>query len=177
MLTGLTLEIGQEQFAGVVGISQQRVAQLVAEGALPKDGTAGEWLLAYCARLREQAAGRGQELTIERAGLAREQRIGQRIKNAVAQKEYAPIGLLADVLAEASASVAAKFDGLAAQLPRRFPQLDERDRAALLELVAAARNAWVKETAALITHKLDDLVDDEAEDDLIEVEEAEPEET
>lgn len=162
MLTGLTMAISQDQFAAVVGISQPRVAQLIAEGVLQRDGTAGQWLLAYCERLREQAAGRGQELTMERAALARSQRIGQDIKNAVAQGEYAAIGLLADVLAEASASVAARFDSLAAQLQRRFPQLDETDRAQLMTMVAAARNAWVEETEALTMKRLDEMA---AEDD------------
>ncbi len=160
MLTGLTMPIRQEDFAAVVGISQPRVAQLVAEGVLPRDGTAAQWLLAYCERLREQAAGRGQELTIERAALARSQRIGQEIKNAVAQGEYAPIGLLADALAEASASVAARFDSLAAQLQRRFPQLTEEDRAQLVSMIAAARNAWAEETQTLMTRRLDELAED-----------------
>jgi phage terminase Nu1 subunit (DNA packaging protein) len=164
MLTGLSMAVSQEQFAAVVGISQPRVAQLVAEGVLPRDGTAGQWLLAYCERLREQAAGRGQELTIERAALARSQRIGQDIKNAVAQGEFAAIGLLADVLAEASAAVAARFDSLAAQLQRRFPQLDESDRTQLMAMVAAARNAWAEETEALAVKRLDELAQ-EADDE------------
>jgi hypothetical protein len=47
-------------------------------------------LLAYCARLREMAAGRqsdagGLDLIQERAALAREQRIGHEIKNAVSR--------------------------------------------------------------------------------------------
>jgi hypothetical protein len=68
------------------------------------------------ASLRDQAAGRlgselgGLDLTQERAALAREQREGQSIKNAVARKEYAPVGLLADVLGMVASAVVDRFD-------------------------------------------------------------------
>lgn len=160
----LDTAVDQAVFASVIGVSEARVSQLVAEGVLRKGEPARVWLLAYCERLREQAAGRGQELTIERAALARSQRIGQEIKNAVAQREYAPIALLADVLAEASASVAAKFDSLSGQLQRRFPQLGEDDRSQLMALIAEARNNWVEEAASLTARKVDELAEDPADD-------------
>lgn len=76
----------QAAFGALVGIAQPSVSTLMTEGKLPATGTLGELLLAYCARLRDQAAGRmGENTTLdlvqERAALAREQREGQAIKN------------------------------------------------------------------------------------------------
>jgi hypothetical protein len=45
----------QDAFAAMVGITQPRVAALLAEGILPRGGTLAAWLLAYTERLREQA--------------------------------------------------------------------------------------------------------------------------
>lgn len=166
MVSGLSSTITQDEFGRLVGVSQQRVAAMVAEGVLTSTGTAGHWLLAYCERLREQAAGRGQELTIQRAGLAREQRIGQEIKNRVAQKEYAPIGLLADVLAAASRNVVDRFDALSGTLARTCPGLDDEARTQVLRVIASARNEWVRSTESLAVAALDDLVmeDEDAEE-------------
>ncbi len=159
MTTDLTKTMTQEGFAALVGVTQPRVAQLLADGTLQPSGTGALWLLQYCERLREQAAGRGQELTIERAALAREQRIGQRIKNAVAQGEYAPIGLLADVLAAASSSVVDRFDALTSELARMCPHLDDASRAVVLAVVASARNEWVRSTSSLAPQIVDSLAD------------------
>jgi hypothetical protein len=154
----------QDAFAAMVGITQPRVAALLAEGILPRGGTLAAWLLAYAERLREQAAGRGQELTIERALLAREQRIGQRIKNAVAQRDYAPVGLLADVLAAASASMVDRFDALTAELAVKCPELDEQARAVVHGVINDARNEWVRGTASLSAEILTELTDEEGDD-------------
>ncbi len=164
MIDALDKVATQEAFAAMVGITQPRVAALLAEGILPRGGTLAAWLLAYTERLREQAAGRGQELTIERALLAREQRIGQRIKNAVAQRDYAPVGLLADVLAAASASMVDRFDALTAELAVKCPELDEQARAVVHGVIDAARNEWVRGTVSLSTEILDELADDEGDD-------------
>lgn len=48
-------------FARLVGISQPAVSKHLADGHLPRDGTLGEWLRAYCDHLRSYAAGRGGE--------------------------------------------------------------------------------------------------------------------
>ena len=158
----------QDTFAGLVGVSQQRVAQYIAEGVLQRDGTCRQWLLAYCERLREQAAGRGQELTIERAALARAQRRGQEIKNRVAEGEYAAIGLLTDVLAQVSSAVAQRFDSLAPELGRRCPDLTDAQRAAVLDVVARARNEWERGTVELAVAAIDgkDAGDDDSDDQL-----------
>lgn len=162
--SALRTTITQDDFAKLVGISQPRVAQLLAEGLLPREGTADQWLLAYCERLREQAAGRDKELTLERAALARSQRRGQDIKNAVAEREYAPAALLGDVLAIASAAIADQLDSFAGDIRKVMPDLPPPVRDALLKRVAAARNNWIKETADLIARKVDDLTTEEVEE-------------
>ena len=72
--------IAQAEFAQMIGVSEARVSQLLSEGVLARGETALEWNVAYCERLRDQAAGRlgaevgGLDLVQERAALAREQR-------------------------------------------------------------------------------------------------------
>ena len=117
MVIDLNEQGTQTALALLVGVTQPTISNLMSEGKLPSSGTLGELLQAYCARLRDQAAGRlgdslGLDLVQERAALAREQRIGQAIKNGVARKEYAPVGLLADVLGTASSAVVDRFDHL-----------------------------------------------------------------
>jgi phage terminase Nu1 subunit (DNA packaging protein) len=155
----------QQEFAAAVGIAPPRVSTLISEGHLPPDGTAGQWLLAYCARLREQAAGRTMELSAERAALAREQRIGQALKNAVAQGEYGPVGLLADVLAQASAAVAQRFDALPGELRRACPDLSDLQLEQLARTLSSARNEWVRSTAALVDRRLAEIAADGDDDD------------
>jgi hypothetical protein len=103
MLIDLDQQATQAAFGELVGIAQPSVSALMAEGKLPGAGTLRELLLATASACAAQAAGRmGENTTLdlvqERAALAREQREGQAIKNAVARREYAPIGLLSDVL-------------------------------------------------------------------------------
>ena len=151
----------QADFADLVGVTQQAVSELVVSGVLVRGGTAGQWLLAYTARLREQAAGRDATgmLTQERAALAREQRVGQEIKNRVAQGEYAPVGLLADVLAAASAGVVDRFDSLPGLLRKACPDLPTEARDAVMRVMTSARNEWVRATAELAIRALDELAE------------------
>jgi phage terminase Nu1 subunit (DNA packaging protein) len=150
----------QETFGTLVGVSQPKVSQLISEGILTRDATLGDWLLLYCERLREQAAGRlsgGQaSLMQERAALTRSQREEQDRKNAVARGEYAPIGLLADVLGAASAAVVDRVDLIDSALRKACPDLPESARAAVQTVIASARNEWIRSTASLIEGLLDD---------------------
>lgn len=164
----------QQEFADAVGISPARVSTLIAEGVLPADAPAGVWLEIYCARLREQAAGRGQELTIERAALAREQRIGQAIKNGVALGSYAPIGLLTDVLASASAAVASRLEAVPVKLRKAAPDLTQDQLEQIEKLLSAARAEWVSQTVSLVAKRVEELADeaelsDDEGDELVEV--------
>lgn len=152
-MVDLSLPMTQAQFGDLVGVSQQAISEFYKVAALGPGVPALETLRAYCARLREQAAGRGSDgeldLVQERAWLAREQRISQALKNAVTRKEFAPIGVLSEVLAAASGSVAAKLDGLPGLLKKVAPDLSEQGRDAIAAEIARARNDWVADTALL----------------------------
>lgn len=159
----------QADFAEMVGVSEARVSQLMADGLMQRGGTAHEWLLAYCERLRDQAAGRagdgagGLDLVQERAALARSQREAQDLKNAVARGEYAPIGLLADVLGRAASSVVDRFDQLEGALRKSCPDISDDVLLAVLSVNASARNEWLRATARLVDQYIDELADADEE--------------
>lgn len=163
--------ISQAEFAQIVGISEARVSTLISEGVLVKGDSAHGWLLGYCERLRDMAAGRhsagGLDLVQERAALARSQREAQELKNAVARGEYAPIGLLADVLGQAASAVVDRMDQVEGDLRKACPDLPEDARVVVLRTLANARNEWIRSTAKLINDKMDQMADalDEGEDD------------
>ncbi|WP_223210451.1 hypothetical protein [Leptothrix cholodnii] len=160
----------QAAFGALVGISQPAVSGLVQAGVIEAGDPWKMWLLAYCARLREQAAGRlsadgqGLDLVQERAALARSQREAQEMRNAVARGEYAPIGLLADVLGAASAAVVDRFDQLDGSLRKTCPDLPEAARTAVQQVIASARNEWIRSTVALVEAQLDALDDEVPEE-------------
>lgn len=159
----------QAAFGEMVGVSQQAVSEFIKGAALGPGVSGGQMLQAYCERLREMAAGRlgselgGLDLVQERAALAREQRMGHEIKNAVARKTYAPIALLAETLATASQAVVERFEQLPSALKRVCPDLPEQARDQVMSAIAAARNEWVARTLQLVAEDvaaLDDVVDD-----------------
>jgi phage terminase Nu1 subunit (DNA packaging protein) len=157
----LNVRILQKDFAELVGVSESTVSEWVTEGVLARGASGREWLLAYCARLREQAAGRAStgplDLSQERAGLARAQREGQEMKNAITRGEYAPIGLLADVLAIASAGVGDRMDAFPGQLRKLCPGLPPVAIEAIKRCMASARNDWIKSTSDLVVQRIDEL--------------------
>lgn len=163
--------ISQAEFAELVGLSEARVSQLLSEGVMARGETAAQWLIAYCERLRDQAAGRagteigGLDLVQERAALAREQREGQAIKNAVARKEFAPVGLLADVLGMASSAVVDRFDQLEGSLRKACPDLPEAAKTTVQQVIAAARNEWIRSTERLVSEAVDAMLAAQDEDD------------
>ncbi|MGJ7555068.1 hypothetical protein ACSFBI_13785 [Variovorax sp. RB3P1] len=162
--------ISQAEFGAWVGVSEARVSQLMAEGVLTRGESGHEWLIAYCERMRDMAAGRasselgGLDLVQERAALAREQRLGIAIKNAVARGEFAPISLLAEVLATASQSVSERFEQLPGLLRKVCPELPDTARDKLMSAIADARNQWVRATARLVSEAVSPPEDDEPED-------------
>ena len=152
--------ISQAEFAQLIGVSEARVSQLLGDGVMARGDTAHGWLIAYCERLRDQAAGRagaetgGLDLVQERAALAREQRIGQAMKNAIARGDYAPIGALADVLGMASSAVVDRIDQLDGALRKACPELPEDARDVVLRTIASARNEWIRATAKLVADQV-----------------------
>lgn len=161
----------QTDLAELVGVTQQAISALAGAGKLDTSGTLGEALQAYCQRLRDQAAGRlgsesgGLDLVQERAALAREQRIAQALKNQIARGEYAPVGLLADVLGMASGAVVDRFDQIEGSLRKACPGIDEDVMTTVLQVVAGARNQWIKSTVALVETSLEAMEDDDSDED------------
>jgi phage terminase Nu1 subunit (DNA packaging protein) len=159
--------ISQAEFGAWVGVSEARVSQLMSEGVLTRGESGHEWLIAYCERMRDMAAGRasselgGLDLVQERAALAREQRLGIAIKNAVARGEYAPVSLLAEVLATASQSVSERFEQLPGLLRKVCPELPDIARDKLMSAIADARNQWVRATARLVSEAVSPPDEDE----------------
>ena len=170
VLPYLDAPISQAEFAQIVGVSEARVSQLISEGVIVRGDTAHSWLLGYSERLRDQAAGRassalgGLDLVQERAALAREQREGLSIKNAVARKEFAAVGLLADVLGMAASAVVDRFDQLESVLKKSSPDLPEEAKVAVLMVIAKARNEWIRSTAQLVADSVDEMLADDGLD-------------
>ena len=169
ILPYLDAPISQAEFAQIVGISEARVSTLISEGVLVKGDNAHSWLLGYCERLRDMAAGRasvgGLDLVQERAALARSQREAQELKNAVARGEFAPIGLLADVLGQAASAVVDRMDQVEGDLRKACPDLPEDARAAVLRTLANARNEWIRSTAKLVSDQVDGMNEDQEDAD------------
>lgn len=101
--------ITQSDLATVLDLSEARVSQLASDGLFPAGQSGMQWVHNYVRRIRDQAAGRASEeslnLMVERAALAREQRIGIELKNQIARREYAPRSMLKELLATASQSI------------------------------------------------------------------------
>ena len=160
--------VTQAEFALLIGVSEAKVSQLASDGTLEPNGSAHDWLVAYCARLREVAAGRqseelgGLDLVQERAALAREQRVSYEIRNAVARGQFAPIGVLSETLAAASQSVVDRIDQLPSLLRKACPDLPNEARDQIDAVIAAARNEWIRSTEELVVKR---LVDAAAEDE------------
>lgn len=171
MVLDLDAVASQVLFGELVGVSQQAVSALQSEGKLPVGATLRELLLAYCHRLREQAAGRmgdevgGLDLAQERAALAREQRKSVELKNALMRGEYASITLLSEVLASASQAVAERFEHLPGQLRMACPDLPVAAIETLTACIADARNEWVRQTIALIAPAIAGIDDEVASDE------------
>ncbi|MCU0925274.1 MAG: hypothetical protein MUF44_04300 [Hydrogenophaga sp.] len=161
----------QQEFGDLVGISQQAVSRLQTEGMVREGASLGTWLLDYCDRLREQAAGRmgsdmeGLDLVQERAALARSQREAQDLKNAVARSEYAPIGVLADVLGHASSAVVDRLDQIEGGLRKACPGIEDDVLSTVMSFVSSARNEWMRSTARLVDEALESYTgEDDAPD-------------
>lgn len=169
ILPYLAAPISQAEFAQIVGISEARVSTLISEGVLTKGDNAHGWLLGYCDRLRDMAVGRhsagGLDLVQERAALARSQREAQELKNAVARGEFAPIGLLADVLGQAASAVVDRMDQVEGDLRKACPDLPEDARVVVLRTLANARNEWIRSTAKLVSDQVDGMTEDQEDAD------------
>lgn len=170
----------QAIFAGVIGVNQSTVSRMMEAGIIKEGEPLGRWIKGGYEHLREQAAGRlgseigGLDLVQERAALARSQREAQDLKNAVARGEYAPIGLLADVLGLASSAVVDRFDLLEGALRKSCPDITDDVLIAVLSVNTAARNEWLRSTARLVDRYIDgQAADDDSGDQSDPIEEGE----
>lgn len=121
----LDQRIAQKDFAELVGVSEAAVSGWLTDGVLQRGNTGRQWLQAYCARLREQAAGRDPsgELASERARVARETADKIAMENAVRRRELAPVALIEEVLAKVGRRIASVLEAVPVQLGRRCPEL------------------------------------------------------
>ena len=153
----LAFEIGhltQAEFGAMVGISQQKVSELLARNIL-KDGQNGSnWLLAYCKNLREQAAGRQSDgeldLVQERARLAKENADKVAMQNAQDRKELAPVGVLEFALANICNQLGSQLEAIPVFIKRRVPDMSQELYALIVEEITRLRNS-----AALIQPTLE----------------------
>jgi len=153
-MVNLASPVTQERFGELVGVSQQAVSDLVARGILQPEQSARAWLLAYCANLREQAAGRQASgdlaLATERARLAKEQADRIAMANEERRRQLAPVELLELTLAGICRQIKGRLEALVPALKRRSAltaaDLDfvAREVAEAANLAAAARLDWAE---------------------------------
>jgi phage terminase Nu1 subunit (DNA packaging protein) len=165
VVADLSAPVIQSHFGVLVGISQQAVSELVRRQVLSEGGTAGDWLRAYCEHLREVAAGRGGESSIELAGerarLAREQADKLAMQNAITRVELAPTRIIEEVLALTGARAARILDRIPGEIRRSLPQLTSDDIGAVSRIVAKAhRIAAGMSMSDLARNDEDDTSDD-----------------
>lgn len=151
----------QKDFAGIIGVSEAAVSDMIARGVIAQGDTLGGWLLSYCAHIREQAAGRmalgDLDLATERARLAKEQADKIAYQNAMTRGELVPVAYLEEVLAKTSSRIAGIFDAIPVKLKRRAPHLTHDDITFIDAEIRTVRN----EVASMKLAKL--FEQDEAE--------------
>ncbi|MBP7441035.1 MAG: hypothetical protein KA899_12880 [Acidovorax sp.] len=150
-----------------MGVTQPAISAMMADRRLPQNGTWLELIRAYVGQLRKTAAGRGEEvseLARQKTLLIKAQTEAQDLKNSVARGEYAPIGILADVLALASSAIVDRLDQLEGQLRKAYPDLPEEARMVILRVIADARNEWIRSTSKLVADSLDRMAQSEADE-------------
>ena len=150
-----------------MGVTQPAISAMMADRRLPQNGTWLELIRAYVGQLRKTAAGPGEEvseLARQKTLLIKAQTEAQDLKNAVARGEYAPIGILADVLALASSAIVDRLDQLEGQLRKACPDLPEEARMVILREIADARNEWIRSTSKLVADSLDRMAQSEADE-------------
>lgn len=159
----------QRQFADMIGVSESAVSSMVRDGVIVAGQPVGSWLKDYCARLREQAAGRAAtgdlDLAGERARLAKEQADKIAMQNAEKRAELGPVSLIEQVLTKAAGRISGVFDAIPGMVKRRVPNLRSEDIDLIAGEVAKARNI-------VEAMKLSDILADEESDladDVVEV--------
>jgi transcriptional regulator with XRE-family HTH domain len=106
----------QEAFAEIVGVARQQITELVRGGVLREGASAHEWLLAYCARLQDEALNRNPTQIQERTRL--EQLRADHLAMIVddRMRQLVPRDLLELLIAQYGVRIQLVFD----QLPERI---------------------------------------------------------
>ena len=129
-----------EAFAEVVGISQQQVTELVGRGVLRDGATAHDWLVAYTARLREEALSRNPAQVRERARLERLKADHQAMINDDMKRRVVPRELLELLIARAAADVQRVLDQLPERIHARLKAPDPALEQLILDELERARD-------------------------------------
>jgi len=144
MVHGLARQGTQAEFGSLVGISQQAVSDLMSRGILTPGANLIDWQQAYCANLREQAAGRSSsgdlDLVQERARLAKEQADKVAMLNARLRRELAPVWLLEIVLAGVGRQIAGVLEAIPINLKRNSDSITSKDLEFITREITTARN-------------------------------------
>jgi phage terminase Nu1 subunit (DNA packaging protein) len=150
----------QAAFGELIGVGQPAVSDMVSRQVLRPGETARQWLLAYCAHMREQAAGRGAdgELAFQRSELARVSRERAEIKLAKERGEYAEVALIEQVLATVGRGIVGALEPLHVTLHRQCPALTPEDLKLIQTEVARACDLAASASLALL-----DVPDEDAE--------------
>lgn len=157
----LTEPCTQAAFGELVGVSQPAVSDMVTREVLTPGQTAGQWLLAYCAHLREQAAGRGAdgELAFQRSELARVNRERAEIKLALERQQYAPVALIEQVLATVGRGIVGVLEPLHIELHRQCPALTPEDIKHIQTAVSRACDLAASASLSVLTVDEDTTAD------------------
>lgn len=158
-MISLEKQITQHEFAELIGVSNPTVSGLAKRGILEPGATAATWLKAYCAHLREQAAGRSPSLAEARTSVALEQKSLLRIKKHQALGEWAPIENLSLVLARVTAQMAARFDAIPVRLKQAVPAIGDRELTLIRGELADIRNMLVSVGIEAVTTEAETLLD------------------
>lgn len=150
----LSLLMTHEEFAAIVGVSRQAVDDLARRGVLRRGAPAGEWLLAYTGKLREEAAGRSVELTQERARYDRARADHQEMVNEERRGKLVKTAMLEEILVEVARRIAGILERVDVRL-RREAGLDAKARSVVQHALVQARNE-----AATLTLPLEELAED-----------------
>ncbi|PXX49385.1 terminase small subunit [Aquitalea magnusonii] len=144
MVHGLARPGTQAEFGALVGISQPAVSDLLARGIIAPGGNLIDWLQAYCAHLREQAAGRaadgGASLVQERARLAKEQADKVAMLNERMRRELAPVWILEIILASMGRQVAGVLEAIPIKIKRQSDDIPTSVLEFITREITTARN-------------------------------------
>jgi terminase small subunit / prophage DNA-packing protein len=134
----------QQQVADVLGVSQPKVSDLTKRRVLQPGMTLRECVQAYCANLREVAAGRVAvgdiNLVTERARLASEQADRVAMLNAERRRELVSLPWVSTIIARRCQQIAQIFDSVVPALRRFDTNLTAGDLELVDREITKARN-------------------------------------